>query len=78
MELVAMIAQRQWLPQVPGQRIEFREVLNPDIICSLAEADFLGPARVAKAQHRFWKRRGLCCICEEGRYLLDRHSHAGV
>ena len=61
-----------------GATQTFAKCLNPGRVTSFAEPYFFSPARVAKAQHRLWKRRGLCCICEEGRYLLNRNGHTGV
>ena len=62
-ELVAVIAQRQRLRQVVGQRLEAAEMRFP-VVIELAEADAIGPALVEEARDRRREARRLDRIVE--------------
>ena len=63
-ELVTVIAQRQRLGEVAGQRLEARQMGDPLRLGPAAKTDPLRPPPIDKARHRRGKRRGRDGIVE--------------
>ena len=56
-ELVAVIAQRQRLGEIVGQRLEAAEMADPFLVAQIRQADRRRPAVVAEAQDRLRESR---------------------
>jgi len=65
-ELMAVIAERQWLLEIAGQGIESGEVTEPLPIAQAGEPDPRRPALIAVAEYPLRKIGGLYAIIEGG------------